>query len=286
MYRHFHSVIIALLLAVALPGRAKTGADTVRVLAIGNSFSQDAIEYYLHDVAAADGRVFIVGNLYIGGAPLALHWRNMKGDLPAYSFRKIDARGVKHIMPNTRISDAVRSEPWEYITFQQVSGLSGIYDTYFPDIDSLFTAVRRLATNPKVCYALHATWAYAGNATHPNFAKYGKSQTAMYQAIVATVRRVAARLGVDLIIPSGTAVQNARTSFIGDHFCADGYHLNAMGRYTAACTWYAKLTGHPVTGLRYVPSGLSPRVAGLCRIAADNAVWQPFEVTAFGEQGE
>lgn len=38
-----------------------------------------------------------------------------------------------------------------------------------------------------------------------------------------------------MIIPTGTAIQNARTSFVGDHMNRDGYHLDLkIGRYTAA----------------------------------------------------
>ena len=40
----------------------------MRVLAIGNSFSQDATTY-LHQTAAAQGVALDVLNLYIGGCP-------------------------------------------------------------------------------------------------------------------------------------------------------------------------------------------------------------------------
>lgn len=41
--------------------------DTLRILSIGNSFSEDAVEQNLADLARADGRCAIIGNLYIGG---------------------------------------------------------------------------------------------------------------------------------------------------------------------------------------------------------------------------
>lgn len=41
--------------------------DTLRILAIGNSFSQDAIEQNLWELFDAEGIPVIVGNLYIGG---------------------------------------------------------------------------------------------------------------------------------------------------------------------------------------------------------------------------
>jgi len=41
----------------------------LKVLAIGNSFSEDAVENYLFELAEAVGKKIIIGNLYIGGAP-------------------------------------------------------------------------------------------------------------------------------------------------------------------------------------------------------------------------
>ena len=37
----------------------------VRILSIGNSFSEDAVEQHLHDIAAADGQDVIIGNMIL-----------------------------------------------------------------------------------------------------------------------------------------------------------------------------------------------------------------------------
>ena len=49
----------------------------IKILAIGNSFSQDAT-HYLHQIAAADHVDMKVVNLYIGGCPLTKHAENLK----------------------------------------------------------------------------------------------------------------------------------------------------------------------------------------------------------------
>lgn len=51
-----------------------------------------------------------------------------------------------------------------------------------------------------------------------------------------------------MIIPTGTAIQNARTSFVGDHMNRDGYHLRFENR-----TLYGPL----VHGLRKYSSAMS-----------------------------
>src|SRR5690606_14394819 len=89
----------------------------VRILAIGNSFSQDAVETYLYELADAEGLKVVIGNLYIGGASLDLHWQNANQNLAAYSYRKIGLDGNKVTKENTSIATAIADDEWDYISF-------------------------------------------------------------------------------------------------------------------------------------------------------------------------
>jgi len=61
----------------------------------------------------------------------------------------------------------------------------------------------------------------------------------MYTAIVDASKRITELEEISVLIPSGTEIQNARTSSLGDTLTRDGYHLElTYGRFTAACTWY------------------------------------------------
>jgi hypothetical protein len=138
-----------------------------------------------------------------------------------------------------------------------------------------------MATNPSVKFALHQTWAYASNSTHSGFANYNKDQEQMYRAIVETVNNAADQVDIDIVIPAGTAIQNARSSYIGDNFCRDGYHLSyGIGRYIAACTWYEKLLNRPVVGNTYKPVGMSDVEVGIAQYAAHFAVTKPNDTTS------
>ena len=53
--------------------------DTIKVLAIGNSFSQDAVEQYLHELGEAEGITMIIGNMFIGGTARAKHTQQRSG---------------------------------------------------------------------------------------------------------------------------------------------------------------------------------------------------------------
>ncbi len=268
-------IFVLLLLPVSLSAQ-----KVVRILAIGNSFSADAVESYLSPLAQADGVELIIGNMYIGGCSLQTHWNNVEGNLPAYSYRKI-VGGELISTENQQLITAIKDENWDFITFQQVSSNSGQLDTYFPYITNLLQYVKAEATNPKVKFALHQTWAYASNSTHPGFVNYNKNQEQMYRAIVETVNKVAEQTKIDIIIPSGTAIQNGRTSYIGDNFCLDGYHLSVgIGRYTAACTWYEKLVERHVLGNPFVPEGMSLIEASIAQHAAHYAVAVPNDTTS------
>lgn len=78
-----------------LAGGAYAQQKTVRILAIGNSFSQDAVEQYLHELAEAEGISTIIGNMFIGGCSLERHVKNARENAPAYAYRKIGTDGKK-----------------------------------------------------------------------------------------------------------------------------------------------------------------------------------------------
>ncbi|SMO78037.1 protein of unknown function [Saccharicrinis carchari] len=281
MKRNTVLLVAAKLVFVFLMLPAGLSAQHVmRVLAIGNSFSEDAVESYLSPLAQADGVELIIGNMFIPGCSLETHWNNAQHSLPAYSYRKIvDGKLIK--TENQALVAAIKDENWDIITFQQVSSKSGLVNSFFPYITNLLRYVQAEATNPEVKYALHQTWAYASNSTHPGFINYDNSQERMYSAIVETVSKVAEQTQIDIIIPAGTAIQNGRTSFVGDNFCSDGYHLNAqIGRYTAACAWYEKFLGRHVIGNPFVPVGMSPIEASIAQYAAYYAVKQAKVITS------
>jgi beta-glucosidase len=271
------NLMLAALLLVAVFANAKDGI--VRILAIGNSFSEDAVEQNLHELAAADGRQTVIANMYIGGCPLERHLNNAKNNAADYRYRKTGVDGVRHQTDHMTLAKAIQDEPWDYISLQQASGFSGLYDSYTPYLPELLAYVKRLA--PKGCKMIwHQTWAYAQDSDHGAFPSYNSSQSVMYKAIMDASRNAVRDNRLFLIVPSGTAVQNARTTFIGDNMNRDGFHLELLyGRYTAACTWYEAIFGKSVVGNGYVPKGLKPDIARVAQEAAHQAVLHPYEVT-------
>ena len=270
----FTTFILSIVISIAT-----LKAEQVKILAIGNSFSEDAIEYYLSGLATAAGDTVIIGNMYIGGCSLERHYNNFISNSTDYSYRKI-VDGEKIGTPNFTLLDAIIDEEWDYISLQQVSSLSGIYDSYYPYINQLIKIIKGYSTNPDVEVILHATWAYEQSSTHEGFANYSNNQLVMYNAIIDATNRVAQDKEIDVIIPSGTAIQNGRATSLGDTFCIDGYHLDLnYGRYTASCTWYEKLFEKSVVGNSYIPSNITDYEAKVAQLSAKYAVEFPNEVT-------
>lgn len=270
-----------LVVTLVQEGASVPGSREIKILAIGNSFSDDAVEHYLHGIANANDDKVIIGNTVIAGASLEMHYNNSLNNSPSYSYRKINQEGSKTTQANSTLLQGIKDEDWDYISIQQVSQNAGRYETYSPYIEHLVNYIREHATNPNVKLVFHATWAYAEDSNHPGFTHFNNDQITMYNAIVDVTRQVVEKTGIDIIIPAGTAIQNGRTSKLGDSFTRDGFHLETnYGRYTASCVWYEKIFGKSVVGNSYIPNNITDFQAKVAQYAAHHAVEKPYEITS------
>ncbi len=253
-------------------------ADNVlKILTVGNSFSDDTMEY-VGKIASSMNVEFVLGNLYIGGCAIDQHELNLVYDYAAYEYRTYE-NGQWKTQNNYVMRDALKATNWDFISFQQASGYSGRGDS-FVMLNSLLTQVRQaVGANPK--FVWNMTWAYQGNSTHNDFAHYDKDQTKMYNAIVNVVKgKVQTNKKFALISPTGTAIQNARTSYLGDTLTRDGYHLNLVyGRYIAGLTFFSALTGLDISEIEYAPSGIDENLKEVCIESVNNALANAFKVT-------
>mgnify|MGYP002624876272 CR=1 FL=1 len=281
------SVLYVAIAAAALCGGTSAAAGNdpgapLKVLAIGNSFSWDAVEQNLWEIADADGRTLIIGNMYIGGCSLKRHWRNAENDSDAYRYCKIGPDGKKSVRKNVSLSDALADEKWDVVTFQQASGWSGMYETYKPYLGNLIDYVKaRVPAGTR--FMFHQTWAYERNSAHGQFSNYGRDQKRMFEAIDRASTAACEEFGLD-IIPAGTAVQCLRKSEIGNNTTRDGYHLNYLSRYAVSLTWYEALTGRCVKGNSYDAPHVEEWMKQTAQEAAHAAVSAPGKVVRVGPE--
>jgi len=255
---------------------------TLKVLAIGNSFSNNTMEH-LYDIAVAEGITDVtLGRLYIGSCSLQMHGTNALADAPAYTYYKT-TNGLWDKTENATLLQALQDESWDIITMQQNSGNSGQPASYDGYLERLIDYVNQNKTNPDAKFVWHMTWAYQGDSDHKAFADYGCSQDLMYKAIVdATQQKILTNDAFCAVIPAGTAVQNARTSYFGDNLTKDGYHLNELGKVIASYTWYAVLVGKPlekISIVRFPHVALTEENKAIVMESVNNALRTPYAVT-------
>lgn len=210
----------------------------MKVLAIGNSFSQDATRY-LHQIAKADQFDLKVVNLYIGGCSLERHYDNITGDKKEYSFEfNGESTGLK-----VSVREALESDGWDYVTMQQVSHLSIHYSTYQPYLNELSGYVKKYA--PGAEQLMHQTWAYEQGSQKLCGELGYKDQKEMFEDLKNAYDKAASELGIK-IIPGGEVMQNLLNSGV-KKIHRDTCHASlGLGRYALGAVWYECLTGNNI----------------------------------------
>lgn len=257
---------------------------TLKVLAIGNSFSNNTTEY-LYEIAQAEGVTeIVIGRLYIGSCTLEKHAANAQNDTPAYTYYK-NSTGTWEKTEDVTMLHGLLDENWDLITLQQSSGKSGLDGSYDGYLETLIDYVNTHKTNPDAQLIWHQTWAYQSDSTHKDFANYNNDQMTMYYSIMTSCKeKILTNTAFTAVIPVGTAVQNARTGPWGDNLTADGYHLNDLGKALGAYTWYAVFTGKGLSEIHLdkLSSGmnLSDQTKAIIIESVNHALKTPTDVTA------
>ena len=225
---------------------------SIKILAIGNSFSVDGMEYLWNILSRAGYGEIILGNLAIASCTVDMHADNVKSNAPRYQYGK-NTSGQWVWELDKPFTHGFFDEDWDIITLQQASGYSGIADTYKRKNEILDFI---LANNKNAKVLWHMTWAYDDDSPHIHFGFYENSQRVMYEAILDAVRReILPCKGVSGVIPSGIAIQNLRAS-TNINLTRDSFHLSeSLGRYTAALTWACAICNVDPNTVDWMPDG-------------------------------
>lgn len=263
---------------------------TIKILAIGNSFSNDSLSM-VYDIAKSAGIDVIAANLNFNGCSLQTHWINASSNNAYYTYQKWTSDGMSQ-KPKQTMKTALLDEDWDYIILQQYSGYSGIYTTFKPYLNYLASYVKELSPNANL--SLNMTWAYASDSSHSDYGSYRRNQDTMYKAIAKTYQQAADESKIQIIIPCGTSIQNARTNpylkSIGDELTRDGFHLNEeMGRYIAGLTVFEtlivneeKINVDLYNDVTFIPGkDQDKNLIKYAKNSVMDAVKKPFKVTAF-----
>lgn len=247
----------------------------MKLLSIGNSFSQDA-HRWLYDVCKSAGKEIYNVNLYYGGCSLYGHWNFYAQNKAEYDY-EIKGEAIGKIS----LKEALMAEKWDIVTIQQVSTNSGKYETYQPFLNDLIDVVKTACPDAKLY--VHKTWSYEFGFEREDFAlNYNSDQHIMYEQLCDANKKAAESIGAD-IIPSGDVIQYLRDNTKefdyengGLSLNRDGFHLTLdYGRYAAALTWYCRLFDGNVNDVDFIPVSngeVDKRIIDVIKNAVDTVI--------------
>lgn len=218
----------------------------IRILAIGNSFTEDAFAYMpdiLKKICPDLDITIAIG--YIGGSPLAQHLAYFTGqDVTQETTLYRTANGLyQRVNANTMaveweglykvttsvnggawdngedmtVQQMLDKEQWDIITFQQSGGRSNSdWDTYYAPY--IYALQKSLFS--KIDYPTRLGWVLVHGA-------YGNSDASFlskWEGTAVNAEKVMDKTGVSILFPYGTAVQNLRTTTLKS--LGDGEHHN------------------------------------------------------------
>ena len=205
------------------------------VLAIGNSYTIDGTAY-LDEVlkgAEADRSSLCVYVVTEGNTSLQYWSQKLESGDTVTAHR---VAGFRKVAVTRGSLKDILDQQWDVVVFQQVSTLSTNYKSYNPYLRKLITGVRNHCKNPVVSLA----WQLIPAAPKDYIAGDLSSSDKRWEQIAEATRHMSQMDGIDIIIPTGTAIQLARHSSLENtmDLTRDNIHLcYGVGRYIAACTW-------------------------------------------------
>jgi len=292
------NTVFAVLMVFGLCGYAQAEGKALKVLAVGNSFSANALHYF-GDIVKASGNSVIASNAMIGGCDFERHMRH------ADAFEANPDDPVGRPYPGKKsLKDLLTAQAWDYVTIQQASPKSFKPETFHPHADRLIAYIKKYA--PQAEIVIHETWAYRDD--HPFWGLTNFNTDVMYKGVRSAYDGLAKDTGFRLI-PCGDAMETARRDtawgkFVPDRdfnpktavypdlpknekrslhngyswkkdaksgkfvLGKDAFHANTQGEYLIGCVWFEFFFKQSAVGNTFVPKGVAlDDAATLQRIA-------------------
>ena len=230
-------------------------AKTLKVLTLGHSLATNATKM-LALVAKAEGyEDMVVGTLYYSGCTLKQHVGFQTNDSREYLlYVSSSATGD---VPPEKIEDISMREAIVYDYWDIVIMQGGLFELAIPvsytdgNIETIQNYVNEHKLNPNAVFGWHFPWVPAtipelqSESVGNKYVAYGNDRSKLFHAIgEQTGQYILTNDVFTCLIPSGAAVENAITSYLGEEdLLCDYAHATDLGRLIAAYTWYCVLAG-------------------------------------------
>lgn len=224
----------------------------LRVLDIGNSYTNDCV-HYLPQLVSASGvdtsDMCIYKATRASGSFKTWYDTYNDKDTQSYEIAKVlggltaDISGTAGVGNGEKFRNTLKNNKWDLIIIHTRSTYAPYYDTWESNGNNgyLREFIRTIRTAQPLAtigfLLVHSYWSGYSENTE-------KSSLARWKLIVESTKKLKANYGIDFVIPYGTAIQNIRASSFNNEYdlTADGTHCsNGLADYTAACTYFQAL---------------------------------------------
>lgn len=203
---------------------------SLKILFIGSSFGVDTINY-VGDIAHSYNFNIVIGNLYVGASGIKDYITFYESDRKI-SYYKWGLNATVWENDTSTVKEALSDEAWDFVVIQNGAYQSADESTYWDQDEkgnitknyvSLFADIIDrccLFSHPVICFNM--TWAYSvyhtlssSQGSKDKWLSFGinqkQRQLGMYTELCRLAQKVLQHCPkVKFVIPSGTAVQNAR----------------------------------------------------------------------------
>ena len=249
--------------AATEPTQPGEEGKTLKVLTLGNSGAVDC-GHMLALIANAEGyENFKLATLYYSGCSLTMHVGFMSKNEAVYKLylsSTDEPDKIPTIMNDVTMEQALRYDYWDIIVMQD-----GSWDMAGNDTASIRNNIQILqkyvldnCLNPNPKFVYNSNWAgptdNALRDTYPNpennvyytrYVAYGNDRSTLYNAIIKGVQNaVVPDDSFEYIIPSGTAMENALSSYWEEKdIHRDYWHASDRARVMVSYVWLCRLFG-------------------------------------------
>jgi len=239
-------------------------ARVLKVLTLGHSLAVDC-GHMLNMISAVEGigdyDELYIGTLYYSGCPVSKHLEFITTNAAEYRLylsSTATPSAPPEILENVTMRDALKREYWDIIIMQ-----GGVFEIAKETIYTSggLRAIQNYANkhnqNPNAIFAWHMPWATPTDNdlrdTYPNspngyysgYQEFDDQRSKFYNGITDCVGKyIATDPSYQFVIPSGTAIENALSSYLEERDLHRDYaHASDLGRVIASYTWYCRLMG-------------------------------------------
>lgn len=190
--------------------RDRTSKEIIRLLSIGNSYSQDALAYvpFIMRNMGVDVDI-LIGILMQSSSSLKMHVDNFEKESAVYTFYLYDGGSYWKNYGSKTIQWTLDNCNWDIVSLQQSSHAAPTWSEYQPWCNKLINYVRRY-----VDYPVRYIWYQTPTRSAQSNSGVNWSDDIInkyYEKTAENSQRILEETVCETVVPIGTAIQNARS---------------------------------------------------------------------------